>query len=118
MRLTIEKKKNEWSKIAQQLAAAILSGKKDSHTAMDDLGDVAEGNLLEHITSSPGPALSELTLAIRKMRRDGKKITGTLVWETAARLKAGENVPLSSNTRTLDDTNMLISHLTHEVTSV
>lgn len=118
MRSVIEDKKNtEWKSLAKSLATAMLSGKKSCAAAMEIMGSKAESDFKDHIESSPPPPLSELTLALRYQREQGKKITGTLVGKTAARLNDGQKVGLSSNTKALDDTHTMLDHLTHNVVS-
>lgn len=117
-RFTTVAKKDDWRDTAKVLSKRVLDGKMTGRDAIELVGEKAKSDLLDHMTSNPAPPLKPLTLALRKMQQDGVKITGTLVGQTAARLNAGENVPLASNTHALDGVyGLLFSKLETKVSS-
>lgn len=116
LRALASKLQDEWREVAIQVSKRVVDGKMDGLTAMKLIAEQVQNDVLDRITSSPGPALKPLTLAIRKKREQGVKITGRLIGELARKLEEGKPVALSGNTRALDDTNTLISHLDSKVT--
>ncbi len=118
MRETVKKNAASWKDFSSKAAKQVLDGKWSGKDATTAIAYQAHKDLYKRINSNPGPPLSELTLALRKKREDGVKITGRVVGETAARLRAGENVALSKNTQTLVDTSRMLNNLDVLVESV
>lgn len=110
-----DKHRDEWKENAAIISKRVLAGQMTGLKGMQLLAEAVQNDVLDRITSNPPPPLKPLTLAIRRQRELGKKITGSLVGELARKLDEGKYVPLSANTRALDDTNTLISHLDNKV---
>jgi hypothetical protein len=123
LRFTMSAKKNQWREKAEKECKALLKGKKNGFDVLTALTENAVGDFVEHISSNPGPKLTDLTLALRYKKDKGIKITGSIVGQTAAELwnsfyGYGKEVKLSSRTQTLNDTGTLIDGLTAKVESV
>lgn len=111
LRETLKNKQDIWKDFTKGAAKKVLSGQWNGRSAMEALGYQGQKDIYKRINSNPGPPLSELTLALRKKRESGVKITGSIVWETYHKLQDGDNVPLSTNTQTLVDSGRLLNNL-------
>lgn len=81
---------SEWGDaLAKQLKIADYN----AETALQVLGIQMQGELKESMTDLDSPALSPVTLMLRKMQRapENRVITGKVVGEAAARVAAGES---------------------------
>jgi uncharacterized protein YcfJ len=83
------------------------------------LGLTVQGDVKNAIIGPHAP-LSPVTLALRKLKHDGKKINGTVVGAVAAAIARGETgsgqigQPFS-NTTPLNDSGMMLATLNYEV---
>lgn len=111
MRETKKEKQSVWKDFAKGASKKVLDGSWNGRDAMTALAYQAHKDIYKRINSNPGPPLSDLTLALRKKREQGIKVTGSIVWETWRKLKAGEAVALSTNTQTLVDTSRMLNNL-------
>ena len=111
MRPTFKTKKDRWI----QLFAQGLAQQKTGQQIFDSLGLSMVGDIREAITDVTTPPLSKVTLALRKIRKDGGKVTGKTVGQVAGKLARGENVPLSSNTKPLNETGYMLATLTYRI---
>jgi hypothetical protein len=108
MRPTMDAQNEAWKALAGKLAIRILDGKMDAQSAMELLGEKAKEDIAETITKVNSPPLSNITLAARFMRDKGEKVTGKTIGIIAAKIKAGEKVPLSPRTKPLQDTGRML----------
>lgn len=117
MRPAVIENKNKWERIAADGANNILAGKTTSQEVMETLTFVAENDVRKNIATLTEPALSPLTLAIRKYKKlnPGIKITGGLVGEIAGKLKNGEIDTSGVSTKPLVDSRVMISELSSVV---
>lgn len=117
MRPAIIEHQKEWEKVAADGAKAILEGKSNVDNVMTAITSVAESQVYKNIVNLLEPKLSPLTLAIRKYKllNPGVKITGRLVGEIAAKLKAGEIDTSGVSTKPLNDTGLMLATLTSVV---
>lgn len=76
-----------------QLAGQLKAADYDAITALQVMGQVMQGELRESITDLDSPALSPVTLMLRKMQMapENRVITGKVVGEAAARVAEGES---------------------------
>jgi len=116
MRPTMDKKQNEWKQVAGHAAKQILDGKMDAKQGMALLATTAEADIAETISKVSAPPLSPITLVARLFKKQGRKISGGVIGEIAARLHAGEKFDLSGiSTKPLNDTGRMVATLTHVV---
>lgn len=110
---------NGWKDTAAFAAKKVLDGSFTGKQAMDYIGTVAEGDILEAIVDVTQPPLSEITLGLRKWKQDnpGEKVTGSIVGQVAKQLKAGTLDTSGVSDKPLNDTGHMIATLTHLTTS-
>ena len=94
MRPTISAKQGEWSQQMRYYAKQIVAGQMSASDALNGLGLVAGGDIAAALARITEPALSPLTVYIRKFIKDGGVIHGyrdimRLREEMAAEEKAG-----------------------------
>ena len=82
--------------------------------ALEKIALKAEGDIMDSIVNGDHKKLSPITLALRKMRENGEKITGKSVGIAANAIKNGTAV-FSTNTQPLSDTGRMIATLTSTV---
>lgn len=121
MRPTIEEKKKDWSDLVAQGARAVVNGKATYDQVLNGLGLQTVGDIQTTIVTSNYPALSPITIALRRLKNDGVKISGSLVGQVAAAIQRGETGSGQlgdqsyGNKDPLRDTGLMISSLTYEV---
>ena len=111
----IEKHKGEWG---DQLAAQLKRTDYDAAASLDLLGYVIDGELAQSMTDVTSPALSPITLMLRKMIGEDPTlvVTGKTVAEAAARVAAGESAD-GVSTKPLIFRGDLQGAIAHEVKS-
>lgn len=116
MRPAAIKNEAKWRAVAGKVALMVLEKKATATQAMGILVGQAEDHVLQSIVDVVSPPLSMVTLILRKWRRQGKKITGTLVGAAAALVRDGRAPDVSGvSTKPLNDTGYMISTLTSRV---
>lgn len=110
-RPTIDEKRAEWSQSVAKGAKAVVAGRMSATQVLDAVGQKAAGDVRLAISQVRSPALSPVTLMLRKWRKEGRKITGKTVGEAAAAVAAGESNGGVSD-QPLNDTGLMISTLT------
>jgi hypothetical protein len=113
MRTTVAKHKGEW---AGQLAKVLVAQDYDAATALGQMGMLIGGEIQQSIADLTSPALSPVTLMLRKMRAadPSLKVTRKTVGEAAARVKAGETTS-GVSTKPLIDHGTMFQGVHHEV---
>lgn len=96
MRATADQKRDEWSKIAESGAKAILAGTTSPQSVMELLGLKAAGDMRKHISTVTSPPLMPSTIRQRLSKKSNKKAVGSL-------------------TKPLVDTGILLGTLTNTV---
>lgn len=81
MRPTIEKQRMTWRAIADQGARSMLAGKATGDQVLEAIGLKASGDIRRTISQIQSPPLSQVTIELRKQRREGRTITGKTVGE-------------------------------------
>ena len=86
------------------LARILVAQDYDMHKALTLMGEGIKGQLQESIKNTNAPALSQITLMLRKMRSEDQslEVTGAVVGEAARRVAAGESIT-GVNTKPLND---------------
>lgn len=98
-------------KLARQLRDSA-----DTHTALGALGVDIESALRRSIRETNEPALSPITLMLRKMYgNDSHLITGASVGKAARRVAEGESGATGTQAKPLIWTSHMINSITHKV---
>lgn len=118
MRETLEKEKTSTRDFAKNAAKQVVNGKWTGEQAAEAIGLKTQADFYRRINSNPGPPLSPITLALRYRRENNQPISGGVIGMIAAKLKAGEHVPMSKNTQSLVDTGRLLGNLNTKVEDV
>lgn len=119
-RSTIAEQQDEWSKTFRGLYKRYFLGAATSEQTLNIVGSAVAGDVEETIKNINTP-LSPVTIALRKLRDNGQKITGKTVGEVAAAINAGETGPGELgdqsylNKKRLNDTGYMIATLTYNV---
>lgn len=115
MRPTAEEKQKTWTRNAADISRAIVRGQV-SDGLMETLGSKAAGDVRKYISKITSPALSPITLYLRRKRKEGAKITGKTVGEAAKAVADGQVTQASaSEAKPLNDTGYMLATLTHTV---
>lgn len=91
-RPTIDEKSQEWVDSVAKGARAVAAGRLSATQVLEAVGQKAAGDVRYTISRVNSPALSPVTLLLRKWRREGKRITGKTVGAAAAAVAAGADV--------------------------
>jgi hypothetical protein len=75
IRSTINKKKNNWMKIASLESLKVLKGQTTANNVMEVIGQVSSGDIKETITKLQNPPLAESTRRSRRSKEKNGKIT-------------------------------------------
>jgi hypothetical protein len=80
------------------------------------MGEGIKGQLQQSIADTDAPALSQITLMLRKMRSEDQSlvVTGKTVGEAARRVAEGESTA-GVSTKPLDDTGHMKASVDYEV---
>lgn len=112
------KNAHRWFAVAEDQAQKIIEGSQNGRGAMEVIAQMTEDDVSDAIIDVNSPALSKITLAARRIREKGGKVTGATIGDIARRLASDpDNVELSSNTKPLNDTGYMLATLTHMVES-
>jgi len=96
MRPTVSREKNNWLKMLENGAKAVLSGKISAKDVLDTVAARAAKDIAKTIASIQSPPLARSTIQKRIARKSSKAVTATL-------------------TKPLVDTGMMITSVTHVV---
>lgn len=109
----VSEKASEWG---DALAASIKAADYQAEQALSMVGEVMVADVQQSIFDVESPALSPVTLMLRKMRSEDAslKVTGRTVGEAAARVAAGESTA-GVSTKPLVDTGELSAAVAYEV---
>ena len=104
---------DKWCGILRSLAPKVGTGGTTAEDVLDAVGLAAVADIQQEIASVSSPALSPVTVMLRKWRKDGQTITGRTVGEAAAAIAGGED-PGGDN-KPLNDTGLLIASIRNAV---
>ena len=119
-RTTIAEQQEPWTKKFRFLYKKYFKSEKTSEQVLNLVGSVAVGDVQTTISTINTP-LSPITIALRRLRDDGKQITGKTVGEVAKAIAAGETGPGElgdqsyPNKKRLNDTGYMLATLTYNV---
>lgn len=98
MRSTALEEKKKWAKTAEDGSKQIIKGSLDGKMVMTGIALQAKGDIQSKIASIQSPGLSDITLALRKVKLGmvpgiGPTVTGKTVGIVASKLKDGSLTP-------------------------
>lgn len=98
-------------------AAALKATGYDAAAALERVGETIAGQLRDSIIDLTAPPLSPVTVMLRGMRRKDPSlvVTGRVVGEAAALVKAGRQPKAGTSTKPLIDTGVLLGSVGHAV---
>jgi hypothetical protein len=98
------------------LTKVLKSTDYDAKQALGLMGEGIKGQLQQSIADTDAPALSQITLMLRKMRSEDQSlvVTGKTVGEAARRVAEGESTA-GVSTKPLDDTGHMKASVDYEV---
>lgn len=113
----IKQKSPEWAVILMQL---LKNTDYDVDRAMNQMGAVMAGQIRQAIVDMNDPALSPITLMLRKIKDErgdpnGTTITAATLGEAAQRVAAGEQGVSGTRAKVLVDTAHMLNSVDHEV---
>ena len=115
-RPTIDENRAKWQQDFSKLVKRVSNGKMEAKQAYDAMGLLASGAVSKTIATITAPPLSKITLLARKYRLAGGKVTGKTIGMFAAQIKKNPDIDVSGvSAKPLNDTGMLLAHLTHTV---
>src|SRR5574337_50333 len=94
---------------------AVIDDRMSADDVLDGVGLQAAADIQQSIEHVNSPALSPITVLLRKWRREGRTITGATVGEAAAELAKNPNAAGGQNADPLKDTGLLIATVSHAV---
>lgn len=113
MQPTVKEKKEEWVKTLANSIPKVVMGEMSAFDSLDLVGNQAQADIQTKISDIDSPALSPITVLLRKWRKSGKTITGKTVGEAAAAIAAG--VDPGSDNKPLNDTGYMLASVNHAV---
>jgi len=108
-RPTAEEKQGKWIDIIKHLAPNVVKGEMSGFDVLDTVGRVAALDIQDTVAGIYTPALSPITVLLRKWRKAGEKITGRTVGEAAFAIANGVN-PGNDN-KPLNDSGYMIASI-------
>lgn len=110
---TAKKERSKWSKIIAGGVKKVIRGKATVFDVLDAVGMQAEGDMKAMVASIFSPALSPVTVLLRKWRKAGRQIDASVVDQARSSISRG--VDPGSDNKPLDDTHYMIDSIKHAV---
>ena len=118
-RTTAEEKKGEWAELFERAARAIIDGTVTPDDALDSIGLQVAGQVRTTIGNIYEPALSPVTLHLRKLKQQGGEdfeVTGAMVNSAKQKAAKGEALDISGvSTKPLVEDGTMKESITHRV---
>lgn len=120
-RTTIEEQNEEWAKIFNGLYKRYFKGSQTSEQVLNLVGAKVSSDVQDKISEIHAPELRPVTIALRRLRDDGKKITGATVGAVARAIDAGETAfgqlgdQTFENKKPLNESGYMMATLTYNV---
>jgi len=108
--------KKEWGDLASRAAIKFSIDKLGFDAVGDVVGQKMEDDVADAIINGAHAPLSPITLLLRKWRDEGRKITKSTVEEARRYLAKNPNATLSGRTKPLNDTELMLTSLSHKIT--
>lgn len=105
----------QWAALIRHLLPRVSTGELTAAEVLDGAGAAAAADIQATIATVYSPALSPVTVLLRKWRKEGRKISGRTVGQAARAIKEGENP--GSDDKPLNDTGYLIASIASGVGS-
>ena len=116
MSTTIEEKKGEIKDLFNRGAKAVVNGDSTPEDALDTVGLAVAGQIKTTISEISSPPLSPVTLHLRKLKKQGVIITGSIVADAKKRHAAGEELDIDGvSSKPLIEDAILLNSITHGV---
>jgi hypothetical protein len=113
MRKTVVNKEREWG---QEIVALLRATNYDGFRTLSLLGEEMQADVVDSIRNMTAPALSPVTLMLRKMYWGNPgDITGASVGEAARRVRAGETGATGTAAKPLIWTAQMLRSVTYKV---
>ena len=110
---TAKKERSKWSKIIATGIKKVIKGNATVFDVLDTVGMQAEGDMKAMVASIFSPALSPVTVLLRKWRKAGRQIDASVVDQARSAISRG--VDPGSNNKPLNDTHYMIDSIKHAV---
>lgn len=107
--------KTAWVGLLSRGVKAVIDDRMSADDVLDGVGMQAAADIQQSIEHVNSPALSPITVLLRKWRREGRVITGATVGEAAAELAKNPSAAGGQNADPLKDTGLLIATVSHAV---
>ena len=115
MRTTFSEQQNQWANLATNGAKAIAKGNATSLQVADLLGITAAADVRAKISSITSPPLTDTTLRLRKLKREGASIGGKVVGDVYKAVNSDNPPDLSGvSTKPLVFDGVLIGAITSQ----
>lgn len=114
-RPTMEQQRQAWADALRMGAREVLLGKLTAQAMLAQFGAMAAGEVSATISKITSPPLSPVTLELRRMRKAGRQLSQTAVWEAIDNVKRGKLTPGGVSTKPLVDSGFLIQSVDSEV---
>lgn len=115
MRPAIDTHMPEWKQYMFKGVQAVAQGRRTADQVYEVIGGAAVGDIQYQIETGTYQPLSDITVLLRKWRRQGRKITGASVGEAAQALRDGTDSIAGVNADPLRDTGLMVATITHTV---
>lgn len=114
MRTAVTNNKDKWREKAERGAAAALQGSIDAIDVANQIGFLMQADVQQSIVDVMQPALSPVTLLLRKWKNEGREINQRVVWGAIAAVKRGERAS-GVSTKPLQDTGTMLASVQYKV---
>jgi hypothetical protein len=110
---TAKKERSAWSKIIAGGVKKVIKGNATVFDTLDTVGTQAAADMKTMVISISSPALSPVTVLLRKWRKAGRQIDASVVDQARSAISRG--VDPGSDNKPLNDTGYMIKSINHAV---
>lgn len=110
---TVKAEKSKWKKIIATGVKKVVKGTATAFDVLNAVGTEAESDMKNMVKSIDSPALSPVTVILRKWRSAGRQIDASVVEEARSAISRGAD-PGSDN-KPLNDSGYMIASIGHAV---
>ena len=116
MRSTISERREEWRELVMDGCKMVAQGKLSIVDVLSGVGLQAEGDVVKKISEIWEPALSPVTIMIRKFKKENRDlhVSPAVLKQAWLRVQAGETTEGISE-KPLVDTGTMLAQITHAV---